>query len=41
VRSLGWLRSPRRDSQPNEKTAERFFGIFTANIRNKNTKVGI
>jgi hypothetical protein len=23
---------------PNEKTAERFFGFFTANIRNKNTR---
>jgi hypothetical protein len=23
---------------PGEKTAERFFGFFTANIRNKNTR---
>jgi hypothetical protein len=23
---------------PNEKTAERFFGFFTANMRNKNTR---
>jgi integrase/recombinase XerD len=23
---------------PNEKAAERFFGFFTANIRNRNTR---
>jgi hypothetical protein len=25
---------------PDEKTAERFFGFFTADIRNKNTRRG-